>query len=491
MPPLGRLTAIRQPTLPGADHSKPSHRSAVRVRSLLRLALLAALAIAAGCHGGVDAPIVPDMSAADERLRVFLTRLHVGAVGAPESAELRGRLAMAYDVNEFDEAAIVTYEQAEVLDPANFSWPYYRALLLGKSGRFDQALQALDRAEAIDGTYVPLWLWRGEWLRELHRPQEANEAYDRAEAAGAHSLAQAGRAQILLDKGQAADALAILEPVNKEHPHPHHERMLGQAYRMLGRAEDARIAMARGRDPASLSWFDPRLEKRRRYIEGYSGRLRYAQALVRGGRPQEALRVIEPLRQAHATDPALVGTLAWAYNESDQTDHALEVLKAALAADPSHARYHRHLATVYQKRGDRKRQRQHLSLLLQTNIADAWAHKELALLATQEGRYDEAIASYDAALRHGAASPANMHHAVGLIEGTRERWDAAIARFEKVVAINESFTVGYIYLGRCLAEAGRFDEARERLAWAERLGTHPTELADARARLRNIENGLD
>ena len=483
--------AMRLRMLPAADNSKPRRRTATRATALARLALWAALVTAAGCHKRVDAPVMPDLTAADERLRAFLTRLHVGAVGAPESAELRGRLAMAYDANDFDEAAIAAYAQTEALDPTNFSWPYYRALLLGKAGDFPQALAALDRAAAIDDTYVPLWLWCAEWLRELGRMEEANEAYDRAAAAGGDSLAQAGRAQILLDAGQAAEALAILEPLNKEHPHPHQERMLGQAYRMLGRAEDARIAMARGRDAAPLRWLDPRMDQRRQYIEGYSGRLRYAQELVRGGRAQEALRVIEPLREEHATDTALVGTLAWAYNTNDQTDHALEVLKAGLAANPKHARYHRHLATVYRKRGDKKRQRHHLSLLLQANLADAWAHEELALLATQEGRYDEAIASYDAALAYGAASPANMHHSVGLIEGARENWDAAIVRFQKVVAIDEAFTIGHIYLGRCLAEAGRFDEARERLAWAERLGTHPTELADARARLRNIENGLD
>lgn len=432
---------------------------------------------------------MPDLSAADERLRTFLTQLHASAIGAPESARMRGRLAMAYDANEFDAAAIVTYAQAEALDAANFSWPYYRALLLGKAGEYACALQSLDRAAAIDDAYVPLWLWRGEWLRELGRLEEANKAYDRAEALGGDSLAQAGRAQMLLDAGQAAKALAILVPLNEEHPHPHQERMLGEAYRMLGRADEARIAMARGRDAAPLRWLDPRADELQRYIEGYSGRLRHAQMLVRDGNPLEALRVVEPLREAHATEPALVGTLAWAYNASDQTDHALEVLKAGLAANPDHHRYHRHLATVYRKLDDKKRLRRHLSLLLDANLADAWAHEQLALLATQEGRYDEAVASYDAALRYGATSPANLHHSVGLLEGARERWDAAIERFEHVVAIDESFTIGYIYLGRCLAEAGRFDEAREAFAWAERLGTHEAELADARARLRNIENG--
>ena len=77
-----------------------------------------------------------------------------------------------------------------------------------------------------------------------------------------------------------------------------------------------------------------------------------------------------------------------------------------------------------------------------------------------------------------------------MIEGARERWPEAIERFERAVAIDESFTIGFIYLGRSLAEAGRFDEALDALAWAERLDTNPEELASARTRLRDLENGL-
>jgi hypothetical protein len=47
--------------------------------------------------------------------------------------------------------------------------------------------------------------------------------------------------------------------------------------------------------------------------------------------------------------------------------------------------------------------------------------------------------------------------------------------------------MGHIYLGRCLAEAKRFDEARRALDWAEKLGTHPDEVASARMRLSVLD----
>ena len=84
-----------------------------------------------------------------------------------------------------------------------------------------------------------------------------------------------------------------------------------------------------------------------------------------------------------------------------------------------------------------------------------------------------------------------MLYTVGLIEGStgREHWPEAIERFQRAVAIDEASTIGYIYLGRCLAEAGRFDEAETALAWAELLGTHPKELASARLRMANLQAG--
>ena len=444
-----------------------------------------------GCSpgGGVVLPPTPELGDADDDLRKSLADLRASVLSLPESGEMRGRLAMAYDINEFEQAAVATYEQAEALDPERFAWPYFRALLLGKMSDYVGALAAMDRAIAVDADYVPTWMWRGEWLRELGRYDEAIDSYRRAEALGAESVASPGRAQILLDQGLAGEAVELLEPMIDEDPHPHLYRMVGQAYRALGRQDDARIAMARGRQATPLRWYDPRVAERSDYIFGYSGRLRYAQDLIRSGAVHEALKVIDSIRTVRPEDPSFIGTLAWAYTEAERVDEAVDILRAGLEKHLDYYRFHRHLAQAYKKKGNRERLRHHLEEVVAANPTDAWAHEQLGLLATQEGRHDDALAAFDEAIRQGAENPVVVLHTSAMIEGARERWPEAIDRFERAVAIDESFTIGFIYLGRSLAEAGRFEEARDALAWAERLDTNPGELASARARLRDLENG--
>ena len=448
--------------------------------------------VVAGCSPGldVDAPPTPELGDADIDLRKNLADLRASVLSLPESGEMRGRLAMAYDINEFEQAAVATYEQAEALDPERFAWPYFRALLLGKMSDYRSALDAMDRAIAIDAGYVPAWLWRGEWQRELGHYDAALDSYRRAEALGAESVASPGRAQILLDKGLTGEAVEILEPMIDADPHPHLYRMIGQAYRALGRRDDARIAMARGRQATSLRWYDPRVAERSDYIFGYSGRLRYAQDLIRSGAVREALKVIDSIRTVRPEDPSFIGTLAWAYTEAERVDEAVDVLRAGLGKYPDYYRFHRHLAQAYKKKGNRERLRHHLEQVVAANPTDAWAYEQLGLLATQEGRHDDALAAFDEAIDQGAENPVVVLHTSAMIEGARERWPEAVERFERAVAIDESFTIGFIYLGRSLAEAGRFDAARDAYAWAERLDTNPAELASARARLRDLEDGL-
>ena len=469
------------------EAGKRNARAVIRV-GLLMLWLLGIGSAIAGCAGDtdLDAPVVPEFGEADEDLTNVLEELLASARAAPDSGPLRGRLAMAYDVNGFEDAAIITYRQAQTLDPREFSWPYFRALLLGQKARFDAALEAVDQAIAIDAGYVPTWLWRGTWLLEQDRFDEAAAAFQRAADLGAGSPAATGLGRTLLRQGRFEEAVAVLEPVNAALPHAQIHRMLGRAYRALGRTEDARVAMARGKEAEPLRWMDPRLNARADFIAGFGGRLVYAQDLIRSGLPRKALQAMEPVRRMRPDDPVLISTLAWAHTQADEYDLALDLLRKGLAAHPDYYRFHLYFARVYLARKESGRAREHLEQALAADPAIAWAHEQLGLLATREQRLDDALANFDAALRYGAENPVKVLHTAAMIEGSRERWPEAIERFERAVAIDQAFTIGYIYLGRSLAEAGRFDEAEEALAWAERLGTHPNELAAAHARIAGL-----
>ena len=452
---------------------------------------LACLSLLLACAERPATPPPPTVALvhASADLVALIDELLTSARTLPKSAEMRGRLGMAYEVNDFQEAAVAAYEQAQMLDPQDFRWPYFRATLLAELGDSEAALGAVAAAIAIDESYVPAWLYRGVWLASLDRHAEARHAFERARALGAEANAVAGIAQTLLGEGRAAEAAALLEPLSEALRHPHAYRLLGRAYQALGRGDDAKIALARGKNATPLQWRDPLQEQKWPLLASYSGRLVHAENLLRVERFREAAEVLEPMRGVGPGEEAVLANLSLAYGRSGRTDLAFETLREGYRENPDHFRFHNVSASLYQELGDTANAIRHLEQSIERQPRQTWPYERLGLLLMEEENYDEALAAFDQAIENGIDEPEQMLYTTALLEGIGERWDAAIDRLQRAVALNAAFTKAYISLGRCLAEAGRFDEARTALAWAERLATHPEELASARRRLADLEAG--
>lgn len=448
----------------------------------LASALLAA-ATACTFEPNVDDPPAAAADSSDPELVRFLADLHQAATTAPDDAEMRGRLAMAYEMNDFEDTALVVYQQAEMLDAADFRWPYFQATLMAGRGDLETALVHLGRALAIDADYAPAWQWQGAFLRDLGRNEDADDAFRRARELGEAVHADAGLAQLALRRDRPAEALALLEGVKREHPHPQVFRLLGRAYQALGRTDDARIAMARGKDAQPLRWDDPRLAEKSRYIMSLGGLLALAEETLRAKDYEAAAQILTPLRVRFPDDRALLGNLAIAYAHTGRTSQAHDVLRHAFGLDAEHAPFHNVMATVLNESGDADAARHHLEASLRLNPAQAWAHERLGRILMEKGEYDEALAAFEEAIRYGIDKPEVVLHVAGSIEGARENWQQAIDYFERAVALDESLVESYIYLGICRAELGALDEAEKALTWAEKLGTRPREVAAARARL--------
>ena len=408
----------------------------------------------------------------------------------PQSAEMRGRLAMAYEVNDFATAGIAAYRQAEALDGDDFRWPYFRAVLTAEEGDLEQALQAVDAAVTVDDGYVPAWLYRGIWLIGLGRYEEAQTSFEHARSLGANVNADAGIGETLLAQNKPLQAVAVLEPLSAELRHPHVYRLLARAYQALGRSDEAKIAAARGQRWQALRWQDPLQEQKWKYLASYSGRLVHAENLLKIQRYDEAIEVLEPMQERALDDEAVLSNLALAYARTGQSERAFEMLRKGFSHDLDHHRYHNGVAGLYHLQGDIAKVTEHLHRSIARLPEQSWPYERLGTVFQDAGRYDEAIEAYDKALEYGFDEPEKLLYTIGLLEGMAGRWPAAIRRFEQATARHAAFTKAYISLGRCLAEIRRFDEAREAFAWAERLATHPAELAAARRRLADLEAGL-
>ena len=424
----------------------------------------------------------------DAELRNALQTLHDAALQEANSGERRGQLAMAYDVNDFQQRAILVYEQAAKLAPEEPDWPYFRALLLARAATdYEAALQSLDAALPLDDGYVPAWLWRGEWLRELKRPQEAQAAYERARDLGAGAPALVGLAHLLLAAGRDDEAVALLEPSNAEQPDPRLDRLLGRAYRAIGREDDARIAMARGKSAPAMQWLDPKLARRIPLIAGYSNRLKHAQNLIQAGRQKDALAIAKALVEERPDDVTAINTLVWSYAALGRFAEARLALRDGLAKFPDETRLHLMLANAHKERGDIGSARRELERVLALAPDNARALEQLGWLLARQGRPEEGIPLLERALEKGAREPKEVLYRLGLLEGEAQRWPEAVARFQEAAQLDAAFTMAHVHLARCLAEAGRLDEARAALDWADRIGTHTEERASARRRLQALE----
>lgn len=455
------------------------------------------------CNGesvAVDEPVVAGIDSPDEDLARFLNGMIQDARSLPTSGLMRGRLAMAYENNLFMDEALITYAQAAALDPEDFRWPYFSALLKGRHGLYRAALDDLERAMEIDADYAPAWLWRGTWLLDLDRAGEAMKAFDHADALGAETEAAFGRARVLVAQGKHNEAVALLEPLARDYRHPYIYRTLGFALRALGRTDEARTAVALGRSADPLSWRDPRAAEKAAFVRGI-GRFSFAQNLLGAGKVEDALQILETLRAEqpdemcgatgqHATRTCeILNTLALAYVRAGREDEAFALVQRALLVNPDFFPFHLNIADRYRHRRELDNALLHIERVIALNPALGYGYEQRGRLLIGLGRYEEAMTSLKTAVRLAPERPATLLY-LGMVEGELGRWPQAIEHLRRAVRLDPGFGVGHAYLARSLAETGQIEEAWQEFRMAEEGSAPAYELEATERRLKELESAL-
>lgn len=461
--------------------------------STMALAIASSFLIACSRDDGESATAVAPavqvgLGAADDAVAELLRKLAAAAHAKPDVAASWGELGMAQEVNGFVDAALASYRQAATLDSGEPRWPYYQALLLAGRGELEGALDHMATALDLDADHAPAWLWRGTWLLDLDKPNEAAEAFATAATLGAGVPAAVGAARVLLRQGRPAEAVAILEDLSADHSHSYLFKLLAAAYVRLGETDQARLALEKVEDVGPLRWSDARSEAKTAYEASVSVRLAEVRQALAAGEPDRAVAIATPLYRRYPNHQGLLGALSEAYRQLGRPEQMLAVLKRAVAAHPDSYSFHLQLAEHFIASGAGARAVQHLDRVIELNPTVAWAHAQKGLLLLDQNRLDEAMAYFRAAIREDP-NQAQSHYYAGMVAASRQRWPLAIDFFSDAVRVDPKFTLAHLGLGRSLAEAGRYDQAQVALAHAERLGSHPEEVQAALASVGQRRNG--
>ena len=382
----------------------------------------------------------------------------------PASAAAWGRLGSLYDLYELDAAALECYARARELDPDDFGWAYFTALVLERGeATLAEVETAFDEAIALDPSYVAAryryglaLLDRGEGERALAVLRQV------AERRPDLALAHRGVGSALLALDRPAEAIEPLERALELHPTDRAAATsLADALRRTGAAERAAEVAAAVPAEATLPDLpDPvrgRLGRLGVDPDSSIGRAQEAMARREFARAvPDLLRFLEALPD-HAIARYFLGTC---YYNTGKPKQAIEQFELALAADDTIPEAHHLLASLLAERGRRDEALEHMRRALELRPDDARLQGQIGLALAQLGDLAGGIA--------GLARAAELEpHDVGALHnlGTAlmrdGQWAAAAERFREALRLEPGSADSHYNLGTALEHFGKREAALE------------------------------
>src|SRR5262245_1558168 len=213
---------------------------------------------------------------------------------------------MVCEANGLTPDARRAYERSIDLDDRQPKAWYRLAIIKGRAGQIEDALAAIDRSISLDGAYAPAHWRRGLWLLDLSRDAEARAAFEKATTLDpSNPGGWVGLARVALMQKRPADAVESLERFLSQHPGDLYAlRLLGTAYRRLGRSDEAQYALTMAA-PGEPVWPDAWSDELQSLRVGFAQTLKEATAQLLNGNYGAAIPLLERLNRERPDDLAL------------------------------------------------------------------------------------------------------------------------------------------------------------------------------------------
>jgi tetratricopeptide (TPR) repeat protein len=427
-------------------------------------------------------PRLPDVQRLNPELRALLVSADKGARRHPESAEAIGRLGMVYHANLFLEQAARAYRIAARLAPSDYQWVYCQAFLQEESGNEEEQFKRLQQTLRLKPDYLPALLKLADGAFKRDRLDEAAHYYELAAAVPDSSSLQAvfGLGRVAARRQEWHKVIEYLVPLAHTYPdlQPPYE-LLQQAYAALGqpdKAAEARQSISLAKIKAVPPPQDPLNEQLIELCYSSTRLLKQAGVLSRLGYPDRAIQVARRAAEAEPTDPDIrdfiADTLLTSYRDKPEAiDEALTEIGECLRLKPGDPvplwRFTNHFFDTPKTPAAVDR----LSGLMRPYVNRADAHFYLGLVANAQGKTDEALSQFQAALKNDPNN-SGIYDKLGLVLARTAKLDGAIAYFQKAVQLAPANTVARFNLGFALLQRGNDGQGLRELGEVLRLKPH-------------------
>lgn len=445
---------------------------------------------------------------------------HTGQIGDNPEVDRRlaaahgdlGRLLHAYKLTSL---AARCYENALLLEPEAFEWPYYLGALAQEAGNPQVAIQHFEKALTLRPEDAAAQLHLAQVLLEQNQLEAANTYFAAALDTPGAAYAHLGRGRVAALRGNHQKAIDHFKAALERQPianSVHYD--LAQSHRQLGNLEAAASHLERFGGVA-VTFPDPLLKELDRQRTGLVAQLRIAGQAILDGRYEDSLAAYEKaleiapddtetrtvyglvlaqrdleaglkemqeaLRQA-PEDAGIHLSYGQLLLEKQRPQEALEPLKSAVLLAPDLPEARLQLAAAHQSLGQLEPALGHYKAFLERIPDNLPVWLEQARLNLELGRLQDAQNDLERVLE---LDPQNLTARVTLAEvlGRQSDHQAAAFHLAKVIETNPQDRAARLAEAEYLLKAQDPTAALKRLEESHILFPQDPELSHSLARL--------
>lgn len=170
----------------------------------------------------------------------------------------------------------------------------------------------------------------------------------------------------------------------------------------------------------------------------------------------------------HPASETALGNLAIICLMDGRTDEALQLLKAALAANPNNPEFHLNYGIGLNSKGNREEAIACFHRALELNPVYPQAYNNLGVAHVERGCLEEAVECYQLALELQPSFP-EAHYNLGNVYCAQGLYEDAISSYQKAIEYRPDYPQAFLTLAAAYANCGQFDVARNCLQRALEL----------------------